>query len=214
MWLSFTGLKEEGYMSHERNYDLNKWTKKKKIYKDCLRNTKRQKVYKMFLHDGMKKEEKMCAFVLAWVILPRRGIRHRLTTEELFLLHAIKTRIPTNWVVAMSDHMIEIARLHDHNLPYGVIISSVLKHHQVDLIGENKVRCIKSNEISKAALTFIGLKKTEDGWVFRDEAEPSSVNETPSTFTPHTEFERFVVDQFQRLSTIISKVEKFVIRIH
>ncbi|KOM50282.1 hypothetical protein LR48_Vigan08g110900 [Vigna angularis] len=40
------------------------------------------------------------------------------------------------------------------------------------------------------------------------------VNETPSTFTPQTEFERFVVDQFRRLSTRISKVEKSLIMIH
>ncbi|KOM55259.1 hypothetical protein LR48_Vigan10g115100 [Vigna angularis] len=40
------------------------------------------------------------------------------------------------------------------------------------------------------------------------------VDETPSTFSPHTEFERFVVDQFRMLSTRISKVEKSLIMIH
>ncbi|KAG2399425.1 uncharacterized protein HKW66_Vig0080930 [Vigna angularis] len=54
----------------------------------------------------------------------------------------------------------------------------------------------------------IRLKKTKDGWVFKD------VDETPSTFTPQTEFERFVVDQFRMLSTRISKVEKSLIMIH
>ncbi|BAT89089.1 hypothetical protein VIGAN_05277200, partial [Vigna angularis var. angularis] len=163
----------------------------------------------------MKREENMCAFALVWVILLGRGIHDRLTTEDLFLLHAIKTRVPTNWVVAISDHMIEIARLHTHNLPYGVFINTVLKHPQVDLTGETKVGCTKTNEIGKVTLTFIGLKKTEDGWVFKDvrapimdEVEPSSIDDTPSSFTPHTKFERFVVDQFQRLSTRISKVER------
>ncbi|KAG2394579.1 uncharacterized protein HKW66_Vig0180430 [Vigna angularis] len=57
-------------------------------------------------------------------------------------------------------------------------------------------------------LSFTGLKKTKDGWVFKD------VEETPSTFTPHIVFERFVVDQFRRLPTRISKVEKSLIMIH
>lgn len=96
MWLSFTGLKAEGYKSRERNSDVNKWTKKKEIYKDCLRYPKRKMIYKLYLHDGMKREEKMYAFILAWVLLPGRYINDRLTTEDVFLLHAIKTRIPTN----------------------------------------------------------------------------------------------------------------------
>ncbi|KAG2384439.1 uncharacterized protein HKW66_Vig0147970 [Vigna angularis] len=149
IWLSFTGLKAEGFMSHERNSELNQWTNKKKIYKEYLTSPTRLKVYKPCLLD------------------------------DLFLVHAIKTRIPTNWVAVMSEHMIEIAISHGHILPYG-----------------------------KAALTHNGLKKTKDCWVFKD------VNETHSTFTPQTEFERFVMDQFRRLSTRISKVEKSLIMIH
>ncbi|KAG2405121.1 uncharacterized protein HKW66_Vig0043760 [Vigna angularis] len=60
-------------------------------------------------------------------------------------------------------------------------------------------------------LIDVGLSKfveMTDGWVFKD------VDETPSTFTPPTEFERFVVDQFLRLSTRISKVKKSLIMIH
>ncbi|KOM55600.1 hypothetical protein LR48_Vigan10g149200 [Vigna angularis] len=186
IWLSFTGLKAEGFMSHERNSKLNQWTNKKKIYKEYLRSPTRLKVYKPYLLDGLKMEEKMCAFVLTWVILPRRCLRDRLATTDLFLVHAIKTRIPTNWVAVMSEHMIE----HGHILPYGVFISRVLKHHQVDLTGEKKIRCTESNKIGKAALKHNGLKKTQDGWVFKD------VDETPSTFTPQIEFETFVVDQF------------------
>ncbi|KOM41078.1 hypothetical protein LR48_Vigan04g127600 [Vigna angularis] len=138
IWLSFTGLKAEGFMSHERNFELNQWTNKKKIYKEYLRSPTRLKVYKPYLLDGLKMEEKMCAFVLTWVILAGRCLCDRLTTADLFLVHAIKARIPTNWVAVMSEHMIEIASSHGHILPYGVFINRVLKHHQVDLIGEKK----------------------------------------------------------------------------
>ncbi|KAG2394648.1 uncharacterized protein HKW66_Vig0079770 [Vigna angularis] len=153
IWLSFTGLKVEGFMSHERNSELNQWTNKKKIYKEYLRSPTRLKVYKPYLLD------------------------------DLFWVHAIKTRIPTNWDAVMSEHMIEIASSHGHILPYGVFISRALKHHQVDLTGEKKNWCIESNEIGKAALRIM------------------------------IEFERFVVDQFRMLSTRISKVEKSLIMI-
>ncbi|KOM55846.1 hypothetical protein LR48_Vigan10g173800 [Vigna angularis] len=43
IWLSFTGLKEEGFMSHERNAKLNQWTNKKKLYKEYLRSPTRLK---------------------------------------------------------------------------------------------------------------------------------------------------------------------------
>ncbi|KOM57894.1 hypothetical protein LR48_Vigan11g092700 [Vigna angularis] len=43
IWLSFTGLKAEGFMSHERNSELNQWSNKKKIYKEYLRSPARLK---------------------------------------------------------------------------------------------------------------------------------------------------------------------------
>ncbi|KAG2403112.1 uncharacterized protein HKW66_Vig0183980 [Vigna angularis] len=52
IWLSFTSLKAEGFMSHERNSKLNQWTNKKKIYKEYLRSPTRLKVYKPHLLDG------------------------------------------------------------------------------------------------------------------------------------------------------------------
>ncbi|KOM47905.1 hypothetical protein LR48_Vigan07g160900 [Vigna angularis] len=195
------------YLS-QRNSELNQWINKKKIYKEYLRSPTRVKVYKPYLLDGLKMEEKMCAFGLTWVILPGRCLRDRLTTTNLFLVHAIKTRIPTNWFAVMSEHMIQIASSHGHIMPYGVFISRVLKHHQVDLTGEKKIWCTESNEIGKMALRHNGLKKTKNGLVFKD------VDETPSTFTPQTGFERFFVDQFRRLSIRISKAEKSLIMIH
>ncbi|KAG2394536.1 uncharacterized protein HKW66_Vig0180860 [Vigna angularis] len=62
-----------------------------------------------------------------------------------------------------------------------------------------------------------------NGWISDDEERYKfgcyrklfkDVDETPSTFTPQTKFERFVVYQFRMLSTRISKVEKSLIMIH
>ncbi|KAG2403044.1 uncharacterized protein HKW66_Vig0246860 [Vigna angularis] len=110
--------------------------------------------------------------------------------------HLLRNASPNGWI---SDD--------EERYKFGCC-RKLFKHHQVDLTGEKKIWCTESNEIGKAALRHNGLKKTKDGWVFKD------VDETPSTFTPQTEFERFVVDQFRMLSTRISKVEKSLIMIH
>ncbi|KOM49778.1 hypothetical protein LR48_Vigan08g060500 [Vigna angularis] len=56
--LSFTSLKVEGFMAHEKNSELNQWTNKKKIYKKFVRYPKRLKVYKPYLLDGLKMKKK------------------------------------------------------------------------------------------------------------------------------------------------------------
>ncbi|KOM48135.1 hypothetical protein LR48_Vigan07g183900 [Vigna angularis] len=155
-------------MPHIRDPDLNKWTTKKAIYIDYLRYPGRYKMNKLYLHNGLNREEKIYAFVLSWLLLPGRYIHDRLITKDVFLLNAIKTRIPTNWVVILKDHMIKAGVDNRHNLPYGVFISKVLAHQQVDLNGEVKIECNRSNEIGKAILSCIGMKKIVDGWFFRD----------------------------------------------
>ncbi|KOM31695.1 hypothetical protein LR48_Vigan01g125000 [Vigna angularis] len=63
-------------------------------------------VDKQYLHDGLNKEEKLIAYVLTWLLLPGRFVEDRMSTEDVFLLNAIKTRIPTNWVAVLKDRMI------------------------------------------------------------------------------------------------------------
>ncbi|KOM47314.1 hypothetical protein LR48_Vigan07g101800 [Vigna angularis] len=46
--------------------------------------------------------------------------------------------------------------------------SKILSLNQIDLTGEIKITCNKTNEIGKATLTCIGLKKTVLGWIFSD----------------------------------------------
>ncbi|WVZ17293.1 hypothetical protein V8G54_010275 [Vigna mungo] len=176
VWLSFIGLKVEGYKSHVHDSKVNNWTNKKEIYKDFLRYLGR------------------CVYAKC---------------------HKDKD---TNQLVAVkSDHMIEVGCNHGYNLPFGVFISKALEPQKVDLTDEIKVECTKSNEIGKTTLTCIGLKKNVDGWVFKDVQTPivnvtgpSNSDETPSSFTPHTEFERYVMEHFQRTSTRILKVEKSI----
>ncbi|XP_052734081.1 hexose carrier protein HEX6 [Vigna angularis] len=49
--LSFTSLKVEGFMAHEKNSELNQWTNKKKIYKKFVRYPKRLKAVPLYLSE-------------------------------------------------------------------------------------------------------------------------------------------------------------------
>lgn len=69
----------------------------------------------------------------------------------------------------------------------------------------------------KAILTCTGLKKTVDGWVFRDVqtlvrsiTESSNFGENSFSFTSKSKFQRYVMDQFKRTSKRILKLEKSV----
>ncbi|KOM35033.1 hypothetical protein LR48_Vigan02g118300 [Vigna angularis] len=219
VWLLVVGLKAEGGMPHMRDSLYNKWTTKKQIYKDCLRYPGRLRGGKVYLHKGLDKEEKMCAYILAWLLLLGRYLHARMSTEDLFLLNALQSRIPTNWVAVFKKHMIDIGINDEHNLPYGVFIKKVLTLNRVVLIVETKVVCNRTNEIGKAILTCIGMKKIIDGWVFRDVkaqarniAKLSDSNDNSISFTPRCEFERFVMNKFKRTSKRTRKLKKFVFR--
>ncbi|KOM57560.1 hypothetical protein LR48_Vigan11g059300 [Vigna angularis] len=139
VWSDISRLKVEGLDSHIRDFDLNKWLTKSSIYIKCLRYPGRYKVDKQYLHDGLNKEEKVIAYVLTWLLLPRRFVEDRMSTEDVFLLNAIKTAIPINWVAVLKDHMISAGDNYAHKLPYGVFISKVLVLRGVDVSKKDKL---------------------------------------------------------------------------
>ncbi|KOM48373.1 hypothetical protein LR48_Vigan07g207700 [Vigna angularis] len=106
-----------------------------------------------------------------------------------------------------------------HNLPYGLFISKVLTLHQVVLTRETRVVCNRTNEIGKAILTCIGMKKNDDGWAFRDvqtqvrsKVEMFDYDENSMSFTPESEFERNIVNTFKRIFEKSLKLEKSLFR--
>ncbi|KOM43099.1 hypothetical protein LR48_Vigan05g070300 [Vigna angularis] len=123
VWSHIVGLKAEGLDSHIHDSESNRWLTKRAIYINFLRYPRRYTVDKQYQHDGLNKEEKLIAYVLTWLLLPRRLVEDRMSTEDVFLLHAIKNRIPTNWVAVLKDHMITAGDKYAHKLPYGVFIS-------------------------------------------------------------------------------------------
>lgn len=93
-------------------------------------------------------EEKIIAYLLGWVILPGRLIRDRMSTEDVYLLHAIKSNIPINWVELIKNHMKNTVFKRSHYLPYVVFISKVLVIQGVNVNGEQKCSCSWTNVIN------------------------------------------------------------------
>ncbi|WVY90938.1 hypothetical protein V8G54_036452 [Vigna mungo] len=205
VWLQVAGLKAEGLHSHVRKFETNMWLKKAEVYRNWLRFPGRYTIEILYVHDGLNKEKKMTAHILAWLILPGRILQDRMTTKHVFLFYAIKNDIPSNWVQVIKDHMIEGEFNQARTLPYGVLISKILTLQGVDVTGERKVSSDISNAINKMTLTSIGLVKTMNGWCFKDKenmvassGSSPALNEDRTSFIPRTNFESFVVEQFKK----------------
>ncbi|KOM43291.1 hypothetical protein LR48_Vigan05g089500 [Vigna angularis] len=223
-WINDEGIRE-GFLRWKRikavfphrNSETNIWLKKKDVYKNWLRFPRRYTIERLYVHDCLNKEEKMIAYILTWSILPRRILRDRMTTKDIFLLFAIKNEVPTNWVEVIKGHMIEGGFNQARNLPYGVLINKILVLQGVDVNGEKKLSCHRSNVINKMTPTSIGLVKTMNEWCFKDEenivvSSRSSpvLNEDRTSFNSETNFEIFVAEQFRKTSERIMRIEKKV----
>ncbi|KOM43419.1 hypothetical protein LR48_Vigan05g102300 [Vigna angularis] len=216
VWSNIVGLKAKGLDSHIRDSDSNKWLTKRAIYRKCLRYPGRYKVDKQYLHDGLNKEEKITVYVLTWLLLPRTFVEDKMSTEDVFLLNAIKTRIPTNWVAVLKDHMIGAGDKYAHKLPYRVFISKVLVLQGVDVSEEDILLFNRSQEIGIPSMFSIGLESTMNGWFFTDEQTVGSSptrDEDHTTFIPQTDFEKYVVDQFRKTSERDELVEKTLFKL-
>ncbi|KOM43106.1 hypothetical protein LR48_Vigan05g071000 [Vigna angularis] len=183
VWSDIPGLKAEGLDSHIRDSESNKFLTKRAIYINCLRYPGRYRMDKQYLHDGLNKEEKMIAYVVTWLLLPGRLNKDTMSTKDVFLLNAIKTRILTNWVAVLKHHMIVAGDDYARKFPYGVFISKVLELQGVDVSEEERIVCKRSEEIDIPSLSSIGLKKTVNGWFFIDE---QTVGSPPTLDRDHT----------------------------
>ncbi|KOM56026.1 hypothetical protein LR48_Vigan10g191800 [Vigna angularis] len=146
---------------------------------------------KQYLLDGLNKEEKLIAYVLTWLLLPKRFVEDRMSIEDVFLLNSIKTKIPTNWVALLKDHMIAAADKYAQKIPYGVFISQVLILQGVDVSLEVRLVCNK-DELTVGSTPTLAADHT--------------------AFIPQTDFEKYVVDQFRKKSERDEIVEDSLFR--
>ncbi|WVY90429.1 hypothetical protein V8G54_035943 [Vigna mungo] len=73
-----------------------------------------------------------------------------------FSVYAIKNDIPTNWLQVIKDHMIKGGFNQARTLLYGVLISKILILQGVDVNGEKKLSCDRSNVSSGSSLALNG----------------------------------------------------------
>ncbi|WVY90932.1 hypothetical protein V8G54_036446 [Vigna mungo] len=201
------GLKSEGISSHLPNFENNQWLKKKDLYTNWLRFPGRYTIERLFVHEGLNMEEKITAYLLAWVILLGRLIRDKMSTEDVYLLHAIKNNIPTNWVEMIKNHMKNVVFIRSHYLPYAVFISKILVIQGVNVNGEQRCSCNGTNVINRNTIASLGLVKTVKGWCFKGEEDLTyssgstpATNEERTNFFLETNFQRFAVEQFKILN--------------
>ncbi|KOM47391.1 hypothetical protein LR48_Vigan07g109500 [Vigna angularis] len=146
---------------------------------------------------------------------------HSILEEDLYLLNAIRFKIRTKWVAVFKKHIIDVGNNNGCNLPYGVFISKILSLSKIAFTGETKITCSRNNQIGKVTLTCIGLKKTVLGWIFSDvqnstndqDALPDSDSEQ-ILLSPKSEFEKFVVNKFEKVSKSASMMKKSLMRMN
>jgi len=83
----------------------------------------------------MKKDERVLAFIIAWILVPRNGNHAQLTTEDVFLIHAFKSNILIDWSEVVYDTMQKPIKLPNYPLPY-VFWCKVFEHYKIDFSGE------------------------------------------------------------------------------
>ncbi|KOM48360.1 hypothetical protein LR48_Vigan07g206400 [Vigna angularis] len=132
----------------------------------------------------------MCTFVITWILFPRREDQTMLTVEDMYLLHALRTKIQTNWTFVINDHMIKVVRQKKYYLPYAVFISRIMRFHDVDITNEVTICCNKKDVIEKLFLDHI------------------------DKFKPLKRFEKFVVERFSRLDDKMSMLQRSFTELH
>lgn len=103
-------------------------------------------------------DDRLCAFVIAWILLLRGRNNAQLTIEDIYIIHVLKENIQIDWDAANLDNMIKVTRLNVDSLPYAVFISKVLQRYNVDFAEETHESYGKRNLVDKNALHHMGLR--------------------------------------------------------
>jgi len=130
IWTSIAGFRIAGILAHRGFPGANRLD----IYQSCLRDPIAKRDYNIFRAGGMKKDERVLAFIIAWILVPRNGNHAQLTTEDVFLIHAFKSNILIDWSEVVFDTMQKAIKLPNYPLPYVVFLCKVIEHYKVDFL--------------------------------------------------------------------------------
>ena len=161
------------------------------IYQGCLRDPMAKRNYNIFRARGMKKDERVLAFLTAWILVPRNGNHAQLTTEDVFLIHAFKSNILVDWSEVVSDTMQKAIKLPNYPLPYAMLVCKVLEHYKVDFSGEASYALNHTSLIGANALHHMGMSFRGTTWCFKDEPNNDPVDTVePSSAATRTHYEQ------------------------
>lgn len=151
------------------------------MYKDCLRSPTNANSFSQFKARGIKMDERLISYVIAWILVPRGNNHAQLTIDDLLMLHALKKGIQVDWSAIVVDKILKTRRMLDFQLPYAVFITKVMEHYGVDFTN-NKLKILNSiNKINDIFLHHMHLVEMDDHWYYKDDASKPKVGEIPAS---------------------------------
>ncbi|XP_047161390.1 uncharacterized protein LOC124831443, partial [Vigna umbellata] len=178
VWNNIASYHLRGEKCHLGMEGFHKFT----VYQDNSRNPVEMRDYSHYKTGGMKKDD-------------RGSNNTQATTEDLYLLKAIKENIQADWPAAISENMLKVTRLESTMLPYRVFISKVMIHFGVECVNESSESYGRTNMIDKSTLHRMGLQDGPNGWQFKDELADEDEDAAGSSSVPYrsrSEFEKFI----------------------
>jgi len=179
VWTDIAGFRISGIPAHRGFPGANRLD----VYQGCLRDPKAKRDYSIFRAGGMKKDERVLAFLTAWILVPRNGNHAQLTTEDVFLLHAFKSNVLVDWSEVISDTMQKAIKLPNYPLPYAVFVCKILELYKVDFSGEASYTPNHTSLIGENALHHMGMSFRGNTWRFKDEPDSDPEDTADATRT-------------------------------
>jgi len=170
VWLSVTGLRNDGVVvSRGNTIELGNFNKVQ-FYKTCLRN--QETASRTFNIGGLVVVPRILAYIVIWLLTPR-GFNHAtLAEEDLILMYCLMNKIKVNWVNVIREHLFKVGKKLEYHIPYVILLSSFIEYFEINV--ESKiVEEIKAlNQITTTNLTKISLKKMKNKrWICKANEE-------------------------------------------
>lgn len=126
--------------------------------------------------------------------------------EDIYLLHAIKNNILTNWLQIVKEHMKNAALKRSLILPYAMFISKVLVLQGIDVRNEQKWFWNSLNVFNRDSVMSLRLVKTMNRQSFKGEqnfgystGSTLTAMKESTNFFPETNFEKYTAEQIRIL---------------
>ena len=120
VWLSVTGLRDDGAIVSRGNTLERGNFNKVQFYKSCLRN--QESSSRTFNVGGLAATPRILAYILIWV-LTLRGFNHAtLTEDDLILMYCLMNKIKVNWVNVIREHLFKVGKKLEYRIPYVILL--------------------------------------------------------------------------------------------